>query len=250
MRRKRTIYATEEVAQLWAHSWQSQWTGRNQQNTLFFEGDRIYSENHLIGKHLERNEEWVVLIAAEGNGTSAHIQMVRQATMDLRQFGVIDFNNYPKNLDAYESRILALEDETSKSRNKTQYNFGRLLKLVDEANEYASFFGLERKLQIHELEKLKERVRNSQMAMLSAKERTKRDEAQQLVDANSGKSAIPYWLFEDLKVIGDEVETASGGRYPIKDAQDGLAAFIKKLRENVIVTFQTDQNGSPKRAAS
>ena len=90
----KTVFTNTDTIHTFAQ--QTQYEGRNSTNTIFFEGNKIYSYgyHYLLGEFLDRN---TILINDTGYSmtTSQHIGLLMGATSQYKQYYKtrVDFNS-------------------------------------------------------------------------------------------------------------------------------------------------------------
>lgn len=155
----RHVVSTHEVADLWAK--QSQSDARNQCRNFYFEGDTIYSYgNHFpIARHVTNGSHKCILLTTRtySSTTSGHVADVRCTIMRLcpgvpvfhvesiqTRYG--ELSGHDDNFADYQERIDALADKAKKATKYARGYLNELRGLMTEANAYAKFFGLSKKI--------------------------------------------------------------------------------------------------------
>jgi len=258
-KRKKHVFDTGEIPHLWAHRTQEE--ARNRQGNLYFIGDTIYSygSHFPIARHVvsEAGERAVLLTTATYSvTTSSHCSAVRSAIPSgTRIFHVpivchgryngseLTTNDHAGNLADYAERIEkhVITSARARSSYAKEWNHERAVRLRDEAFAYSAFFGLPVP-SIPEVPELDSealtaiRKREAKRAAEKA-EQTKRDRAEAIVRQQelitkwrAGQhSGCLYDVPAMLRIVGDEVQTSRGARFPIAHAKRGLA-FVRKVR--------------------
>jgi len=260
-KRKKHVFDTGQIPHLWAHRTQEE--ARNRQGNLYFTGDTIYSygSHFPIARHVtnDAGERAVLLTTATYSvTTSSHCSAVRSAIpLGMRVFHVLSVcpgrysgseliaDDHAGNLSDYAERIEKHVVTSARARSSyaKEWNHEHAYGLRDEAFAYCAFFGLPVP-NIPEVPELDSdaltaiRKREAKRAAEKA-EQTKRERAEALVRQ---QELIAKWragqysgCFYDvpamLRIIGEEVQTSRGARFPISHAKRGLA-FVRKVRES------------------
>jgi hypothetical protein len=252
-KRKKHVFDTGEIPHLWAHRTQDE--ARNRQGNLYFTGDTIYSygSHFPIARHVETKRGNAILLTTKSYSvtTSGHVSAAWSAIpagMDV--FHVPDVaehgsTTHKDNLTDYVKRIDMLVVASARARSSWSKESAHndALALAAEATRYANFFGLKLPklpnvpaLDSDELRAIKARegIRAREKA-----EQTKRERAEAIVRQQelitkwrAGQySGCLYDVPAMLRIVGDEVETSRGARFPIAHAKSGLA-FVRKVRES------------------
>ncbi len=258
-KRKKYVFDTGEIPHLWAHRTQEE--ARNRHGNLYFTGDTIYSygSHFPIARHVvsEAGERAVLLTTATYSvTTSSHCSAVRSAIPSgTRIFHVpivchgryngseLTTNDHAGNLADYAERIEkhVITSARARSSYAKEWNHERAVRLRDEAFAYSAFFGLPVP-SIPEVPELDSealtaiRKREAKRAAEKA-EQTKRERAEAIVRQQelitkwrAGQhSGCLYDVPAMLRIVGDEVQTSRGARFPIAHAKRGLA-FVRKVR--------------------
>ena len=250
----RHVYPNHEIPHLWAHH--SQDEARNSTGSFYFQGPTIYSygAHFPIARHItnEHGERAVLFTTAHHSvTTSGHCSAVAQAIPPnvpvfrvphvLSSWG--DLPNHADNVESYVRRISELLGKAKRARINRHWHQREALGLREELQRYAAFFdlsdvavpesneldALQSWITAHEAE---ERQRREGAARLAEEER-RREQAEQIqrfYDGDPHTSYIPG-VSPMLRVLGDEVQTSLGARFPISHARRGLAV-INKVRES------------------
>lgn len=250
----RHVYPNHEIPHLWAH--QSQDEARNSTGSLYFEGPTIYSygSHFPIARHAtnERGERAVLFTTAHHSvTTSGHCSAVARAVPpDLPVFRVPhiqrswgDLPNHADNIDSYVRRISELLGKAKRARVHRDWHQREALGLREQLRRYVAFFdlsdiavpesdeldALQAWIMAHEEE---ERQRREEAARLAEEER-RREQAEQIQRFREGDPNASYipGVSPMLRVVGDEVQTSLGARFPMSHARRGLA-LICRVRES------------------
>lgn len=236
------VYKTKELAHVWVYDRAKLGTGRNPQGNFYFSGAVLYSyrDNYPIAKIYDNGldgDSRAVTINADNysNTTARHISMARQSTGHMEQFTVPyvladSLHEHERNLQWYGEQISKTESKLVRSRSNASWHARQLSKLVNEANGYRRFFGVEwPPFLLDDSETMKERVKASSLAERRRKAQEQRDIAvrnQEAIDgwlAGDKYAQVPYGLDRVyLRVVGDNVETSKGAVFPIDHALKGL----------------------------
>lgn len=125
----KTVFNNYDTVHTFAQ--QTQYEGRNTTNTIFFEGNKIYSYgyHYLLGEFLDRN---TILINDTGysNTTAKHISILMGATSQYKQY-------YKTRVDfkMVYSKIKSLNEKYFKARKPEKY-LNEILSLWDSLNTY------------------------------------------------------------------------------------------------------------------
>jgi hypothetical protein len=260
-KRKKHVFDTGQIPHLWAHRTQEE--ARNRQGNLYFTGDTIYSygSHFPIACHVSNDAgERAVLFttATYSVTTSSHCSAVRSAIPSgVQVFHVpnvcqgrysgseLTADDHAGNLADYAERIEKHVVTSARARSSyaKEWNHEHAVCLRDEAFAYCAFFGLPVP-RIPEVPGLDSdaltaiRKREAKRAAEKA-EQTKRDRAETLarqqeliVEWRAGQySGCFYDVPAMVRIVGDEVQTSRGARFPISHAKRGLA-FVRKVRES------------------
>src|SRR5271169_4636271 len=260
-KRKKHVFDTGEIPHLWAHRTQDE--ARNRQGNLYFTGDTIYSygSHFTIARHVTNDTGRRAVLfttASYSVTTSSHCSAVRSAIPSgIRVFHVPNVchgrysgseltpDDHAGNLADYTERIEKHVVLSARARSSyaKEWNHEHAVHLRDEAFAYCAFFGLSVP-NIPEVPKLDSdgltaiRKREAKRSAEKA-EQTKRERAEALVRQQeliakwrAGQySGCLYDVPVMLRIVGDEVETSRGARFPIAHAKRGLA-FVRKVRES------------------
>ena len=260
-KRKKHVFDTGEIPHLWAHRTQDE--ARNRQGNLYFTGDIIYSygSHFPIARHVmnEAGERAVLLTTATHSvTTSGHCSAVRSAVPSgIRAFHVpnvchgrhsgteLTADDHAGNLVDYAERVEkhVITSARARSSHAKKWNHEHAVNLRDEAFAYCSFFGLPVP-NIPEVPDLDSdaltaiRKREAKRAAEKA-EQTKRARAEALVRQ---QELVTKWRTGEyhgclydippmLRIVGNEVQTSRGARFPVSHAKRALA-FIRKVRDS------------------
>lgn len=182
---KRVVKGTV-VAHLWAN--QSQDEARSNGNgNIYFHGDTIYSygSHFPIARHVKRGKKTCILFTNKNYSvtTSGHKSMVQGAiARGVPVFHVDDVltTSYAKALSAYDKAIKGLATKALRSRVNAEWYVTRIEELVQQANDYAKFFGLKRRLKVPSPKELQAAIQAGREAakrqrVLEAKRQVARD---------------------------------------------------------------------------
>jgi hypothetical protein len=250
----RHVYPNHEIPHLWAH--QSQDEARNSTGSFYFEGTTIYSygSHFPIARHVtnERNERAVLFTTAHHSvTTSGHCSAVARAIPpNVPVFRVPhlrsswnDLPNHTDNAESYIRRISELLGKAERARVNRDWHQREALGLREQLEGYVAFFdlsdvavpesdeldALQAWIMAHEEE---ERQRREEAARVAEKER-RREQAERIQRFYAGDPDVSYisGVSPMLRVVGDEIQTSLGARFPVSHAMHALA-FIRKVRES------------------
>ena len=260
-KKKKHVFDTGQIPHLWAHRTQEE--ARNRQGNLYFTGDTIYSygSHFPIARHVtnDAGERAVLFTTATFSvTTSGHCSAVRSAIPSgIPAFHVpnvchgrysgseLTADEHTGNLADYTERIEkhVITSARARSSYAKEWNHEHAVHLRDEAFAYCAFFDLPvpNIPEVPELDSDALRAIRKREAKQAAEkaEQTKRERAEALVRQ---QELIAQWragqysgCFYDippmLRIVGDEVQTSRGARFPITHAKRGLA-FVRKVRES------------------
>jgi hypothetical protein len=249
----RIVCKTKEIAHLWANKTQA--TARNPQGNLYFTGDWLYSyrDTFPIGRHVKNKAgETAVMVGTDtySSTTSGHSNMARQATRHMRVFHVPlvgTYNFTPATwFKDYRARVKVAETVARRAKVNATSEVYCLESLVNEANDFAAFYGLKSRIELEGIEQLKadarvkteagEKIREERRERNRerwAKQQAEREKglAERLRLWLSGDSdSAPYTSADYLRIKGDEVQTSRGVSVPVAHAI-ALYQTICKVRE-------------------
>lgn len=248
----RHIYPNHEIPHLWAH--QSQDEARNSTGSLYFAGETIYSygSHFPIARHVtnERGERAVLFTTAHHSvTTSGHCSAVASAippnvpvfhAPHLRS-SWDELPDHSDNVESYVRRIAELLGKAKRARVNRDWHQREALALREQLRRYLAFFNLsnvalpendelnalEAWIREHEEE---ERQRREEAARIAEQVR-RREQAEQIQRFLAGDPYASYiaGVSPMLRVVGDEVETSLGARFPVAHAKLWLA-FVLRVR--------------------
>jgi len=247
----RHVYPNHEIPHLWAH--QSQDEARNSSSTFYFTGPTIYSygSHFPIARHVtnERGERAILFTTARYSvTTSGHCSAVARAIpSDVSVFHVAhvqnswgDIANHRDNVENYVHRLSELLGKAKRARVHGDWYQREALELREELRRYLAFFdlhdvaipesgeldALQAWIAAHEQE---ERQRREEAARLAEEER-RREQAERIQRFRAGDPHVSYisGMSPMLRVVGDEVQTSLGARFPVSHARRGLD-FVRKV---------------------
>lgn len=250
----RHVYPNHEIPHHWAH--QTQDEARNSTGSFYFDGTTIYSygSHFPIAKHVtnERGERAVLFTTAHHSVTTAgHCSAVARAIpSDVTVFRVPhvrnswgDLPNHADNVESYVRRISELLGKAKRARVHRDWYQREALGLRQQLQRYVAFFALS-DIAVPESDELdalqswiaaheeEERRRREEAARL-AEEEQRREQADRIQRFRAGDPQASYvrGVSPMLRVIGDEVQTSLGARFPISHALRALA-FVRRVRKS------------------
>jgi hypothetical protein len=153
-----------------------------------------------------------------------------------------DLPNHADNVESYVRRISELLAKAKRARVNRDWHQREALGLREQLQRYAAFFNLsdvavpesgeidalQAWITAHEEE---ERQRREEAARLAEEER-RREQAEQIQRFYAGDPHVSYIpsVSPMLRVVGDEVQTSLGARFPVSHARCALV-LIHKVRE-------------------
>jgi hypothetical protein len=261
-KRKKHVFDTGEIPHLWAHHTQDE--ARNRQGNLYFTGDTIYSygSHFPIARHVTRDAgKRAVLFttASYSVTTSGHCSAVRSAIPSgIRVFHVpnvchgrywgskLTADDHAGNLADYTERIKKYVATSVRARSSyaKESNHGHAVSSRDEASAYCAFFGLpvpnipevpelnsEALTAIRKREAKRAAEKAGQTRRKNEQEAIRHSENMAKWRAGEYHGGFPYGFPTMLRIIGDEVQTSLGARFPVSHARRALA-FVRKIRES------------------
>jgi hypothetical protein len=250
----RHIYPNHEIPHLWAH--QSQDEARNSTGSFYFQGSTIYSygSHFPIARHVTnaRGERAILFTTAHYSvTTSGYCSAVAHSIPpDVPVFRVPhvrnswgDLPHHTDNVESYVRRISELLGKAKRARVNRDWHQREALGLREQLLRYVEFFdlsevavpesdeldGLKAWIRAHEED---ERQRREKAARIAEEERH-REQAEQILRFRAGDPHASYipGVSPMLRVVGDEVQTSLGARFPVSHALRALT-FIRKVRES------------------
>ncbi len=250
----RHVYPNHEVPHLWAH--QTQDEARNSTGSFYFDGPTIYSygSHFPIARHVtnERSERAILLTTAHHSvTTSGHCSAVAGAIpSDVPVFRVPhlrnswgDLPNHTDNVESYVRRISELLGKAKRARVHRDWYQREALGLREQLKRYVAFFAL-RDVAVPESDELdalqswiaaheeEEQQRREEAARLTEEER-RREQADRIQRFRAGDPNVSYipGVSPMLRIVGDEVQTSLGARFPVVHALRALT-FVRRVRES------------------
>jgi len=248
----RHVYPNHEIPHLWAH--ESQDEARNSTHSLYFEGATIYSygSHFPIARHVTnvRSEKAVLFTTAHHSvTTSGHCSAVAGAippnvpvfrVPHLRS-GWDELPVHAENVESYVRRIAELLGKAKRARVHRDWLEREALALREHLRGYLAFFDLasvalpesdeldtlEAWIREHEAEERQRREETARIAE-QVRRREQAERIQRFLAGDPHASYIPG-VSPMLRVLGDEVETSLGARFPRAHAIRGLA-FVRGVR--------------------
>lgn len=236
----RTVFPNRQCCHVWASRTQAHGRG----HSIFFEGDTIYSygRHFPMARHVDNGRgESCVLLTTRGYSptTAKHKSYVWQAVHHLTTFEVDDVtsSDHAANL----ARFAELRDEHIAKSKRARLNGEYWLRCatddINDANDYARFFGLPDRLEmpsdidahfaaIKERERVERARRRAADAEREERERIEREEAErelakELADWQVGKRDRAPWHGRGpalLRIRGNKIETSQGAEVPVSVA--------------------------------
>ena len=273
-KRQKHVFPSSEIPHLWAHQTQGD-ARNSQGNlyfkgaTIFSYRDSYPIASHVTSKNGKRN---AILIRTDSYSvtTSGHISAVRSAIpAGVQVFNVPSVQtewawaepgaDHKTNLSYYVSQSKESLSKAERARKLGSYELKEAFGYRDSARSYAAFFGLTCPLfdflpKGFALTKLKTKIaeRESRARVADerryARERARRAEqerirtlelAEQLQLWRQGDPNVSAWQLHSaspaLRIVGDNVETSKGARFPLAHACKGL----KLVQASSVLTVST-----------
>ena len=238
--RIRHVYPTDMVAHLWVHRVQG--FARNSGSNFYFDGDTIYSygSHFLIARHVETKRGRAVLFTTDSYSvtTARHKCIVERACRHLTVYHVQDVcsTNRKGQFDEYRQRYIGLARKYSKARSNKPWILDCLRDLVDEANQFAKFFGIRSRLSMPddlsamdaECKAIEQRERERKQRAEAKRQRESLERIQKWV--NGKTDHCPDNGPIRLRITGDELQTSRGARVPVAHAVKAFR-IIKRLHD-------------------
>jgi hypothetical protein len=154
-----------------------------------------------------------------------------------------DLPNHADNVESYVRRISELLGKAKRARVNRDWHQREALGLREQLQRYVAFFDLSNVAvpESGELDALQawitahedEERRHREEAARLAEEERRREQADQIQRFHAGDPHVSYVLGVSpmLRVVGDEVQTSLGARFPVSHTRRGLA-FIRQVRES------------------
>lgn len=234
------------------HVWAQQTQSYGRANSMFFEGESIFSYGHhfKIAQFVTRKGQTAVLFTTDSysSSTAKHISFARSAVSHHTVFHVphVAGGSFGKPADmfkSYQPRVDRLLVEAGRARSRGEWLFGEARRMVEEANQFAEFFGLKSRLTlpadfaaaVADARAKDEAAKKRDEARRAAAERKARQENEKaLAEWLSGeRDYLPsaHLLEHDLlRVKGEEVQTTRGARVPVEHAKRAYSV-LKKLHD-------------------
>ena len=248
----RHVYPNHEIPHLWAH--QSQDEARNSTGSLYFEGPTIFSygSHFPIARHVTNSRgEKAVLFTTVNHSvtTTGHCSAVAHAIPpNVPVFHVPhlrsswrELPDHTQNVESYVRRISELLGKAKRARVNRDWLERKALALREQLRGYLAYFdlidvalpesgeldALAAWIKGHEEE---ERQRREEAVRIAEQVR-RRDQAEQIQRFLAGDPYASHiaGVSPMLRVVGDEVETSLGARFPRAHAIRGLA-FVRAVR--------------------
>lgn len=233
----RTVFDSRMVCHIWANQSQSQ--ARNSGNSVFFDGDTIYSYGRHFGmaRIVSRKGHRAVLHTTSRYSitTSKHQSFVRWASRHLPSFTVPSIDgDHRENLAYFDASIREAALSATRARSAKEWKLKHLEWFVQQANAYAEFFGLRKRFKVPndiDLEKLRRDAVEQQRRERERQAERERQREVQLQAAReaamvtvekwkAGEDVRVPWVFNEvfLRVANDEVQTSKGAQVPLAHA--------------------------------
>lgn len=232
----RQVMTSQEVCHVWAN--QSQDSARNSSESVFFDGDTIFS----YGRHfpMARHVNGVVLVTSRTYSvtTSKHKSYVWSAINHLWTFTVDNVlaDSKPEhraNLAVMRKEYEATLVKASRARTNAPCLLQHAESIRNDANKYSKHFKLTTRIKPADISKLTERARQ-QKARAERKARALKAKQSALFNEKlslwrSGAlrtNDLPYAYSQPVAMRlvnqGEDIETTRGARFPVNDARRAL----------------------------
>ncbi len=233
----KTVFPGQQVCHVWAQ--QTQATGRNSTNTVFFDGPSIFS----YGRHFEMarfvGEAVLVNCARYSVTTSKHQSWVRQAITHHRVFKVPSMTDHAVNVTYLIEQAREAYDQAVRARKYADGRIAMGRKYVDQIQRYVELFHvsvprthadlwaaliggyyLNSETQAELVRKAREAKAKSRAEDEARKQRRIAEEQEDLEKWRRGEfHGHRYFTQTCLRVSDKEVQTSRGASVPLIEAQ-------------------------------
>jgi hypothetical protein len=234
------VYKSAMVAHLWANKSQdsARTAGRSR---LYFMDDTIYSygSHFPVARHVTRKGNSAVLLTTRSYSatTASHKSMVASACRHLTVFHVADVTSSHPQFTEYSARYKALVGKYAKARQRKPEHLDALRHLVEEANQFAKFFGLRSRLTLpDDLTAMVAQCKAMEKRDLERKHREQQKherKQRELIERwMNGEPINLGWTYIGpvrLRINGETLETSKGAEIPVSHAIKAYR-IIKQLR--------------------
>jgi len=234
----RTVFTNDEIVHVWASQNQSY----GKANSMRFDGVTLWSYRMPIGQFQKRDDGTSVVLldrTSRSITTSAHQSRTIQAVSHLDTIEVGEIDEYRRgacesNQRWYNDEIEAAIKKAARARQQwnQDYALSRANRLASDMLTYSELFKLgwavpvvptdlaAAKIQVKVESKEKAAANKARIAEQTAK-------AIELRDAWFAGGRFEYgwstFLPTELRIVGDEIETSRGAKFPLSHAKRGLA---------------------------
>lgn len=243
----KTVFSPKEVPHIWAQ--RSQPKGRNSEETIFFEDDKIYSYGHHYLMAMFHGQSLVLMNENNYSPTTVGHKSGCWQAIDHTKYKVIDVPSpdpftkphHVKNLGYFEGVILdciqkqkraRIADYMSEANNKASaalcyiehFKVKKHLTARQKRLFYSTDLALDSKTDVERIEKAK--------ANKAANEKRKFNKA--LKEWRTGESNwLPGSYNQDskMRVVGDQLETSQNIKIPLTEAKRIFDIVIKCKQE-------------------
>ena len=253
---KRVFSDAGEVAHLWAHQTQDEARSSN----TFFEGPTFYSYGyhfpvativtHGTGKH----KKTAVLMTTRtySNTTSKHIWAAKSASSHMTVFNVpiggsrsydstdvrVDDldkkDSLLKLFESYQPRVNEAVKSAAAARTRKAEHIRTASNLIAEANEFAAFFGIRRRLKVMEdVEQMLAEAKEAEARALAARRVKSAKHLSEWLEGTRSSvedyNSLPH-AYLRIARDGTEIETTHHAFVPVRHAHRAYKVFMK-MRE-------------------
>jgi hypothetical protein len=246
----KTVFTNSQLAHVWSSG--NQKSGRNANSSMFFEGDIIYS----YGSHYIIAQKYRDFVLINNTGysvtTAKHTLDVRRAVTHRTKYYVSTPDNFEKSaIDSANSIYEAYVNLFSK-RSNIGWSVNNIISETRSHNAMVLAFNLEKyfiEWPAEMLVDLRLFERAAELREIPRRiEREKREEAERKARELKEQDYLAAWLRgesvmrrtfsirpQQLRIIGDVVQTTGGAEVPLKEALVLLKALSDKHPSNVLI---------------
>lgn len=243
----KTVFPGRQVCHVWAQ--QTQATGRNSTNTIFFDGPSIYS----YGRHFEMarfiGEAVLVNCAKYSVTTAKHLSWVRQAVTHRRIFEVPSMTDHAVNVTYLIEQSRKAYDQAVRARKYVDNCIAMGREYVDQIQRYVDLFHvavprthtdlwaaligdyyLNSETQAELFRKAREAKEKTRAENEARQQRRIAEEQEDLEKWIRGEfHGYRYFTQTYLRVSGNEVQTSHGASVPLIEARKLYRAMKARL---------------------
>lgn len=243
-----TVFNNSELCHVFAQ--QTQDYGRNQGETLFFEGNVIYSYGHHYPLAKITNGFCLVNSSRYSNTTAKQtsylMRAVNEKILNVPNPKASTKEEHRKNLDSFVENVLTFENKRQRARTEENKDFYEMQarKEVEQLTQYIELF------KIKPLKKYRLLIESDDISETTEAERTRREKAEKRAKAKAKKAEkdkLKRWkngeninIFtghqghELLRIKGDQIETSKGIKLSFEEGKRlfNIVNKVKGQKEN------------------